>query len=38
MGAASFESKTLEGAGHLFPFDARSAETASIVQEWMQKS
>ena len=33
--AASFDSKMLAGAGHLFPFDNRSAETIALVTEWM---
>lgn len=36
-GALTFESKSLAGAGHLFPFDANGAETARIVREWMSK-
>jgi carboxylesterase len=38
MGAASFESKSIAGAGHLFPFDAYSAQAALIVREWMTKA
>jgi carboxylesterase len=38
MGVASFESKTMEGAGHLFPFDARSAEAAGLVREWFERA
>jgi len=33
--AASFDSRVLAGAGHLFPFDERASETISIVTEWM---
>ena len=33
--AASFDSRVLTGAGHLFPFDERAAETIAIVTEWM---
>ena len=33
--AASVDSRVLDGAGHLFPFDASAAETASIVRDWM---
>jgi carboxylesterase len=38
MGAAAFESRSLEGAGHLFPFDAHSAQAAGIVGEWMSRA
>jgi carboxylesterase len=37
MGAASFESRTIEGAGHLFPFDAHAAQSSAIVAEWMSR-
>jgi carboxylesterase len=37
-GAASFESRILEGAGHCFPFDERRAEASLIVKEWMTRS
>lgn len=33
--AASVEKVLLEGAGHLFPFDGRSAEAAALVRSWM---
>jgi carboxylesterase len=33
--AASVELVRLEGAGHLFPFDGRSAEAAGLVRDWM---
>jgi carboxylesterase len=33
--AASVELVRLEGAGHLFPFDGRSEETAGLVRDWM---
>ena len=36
-GAASFESKTLAGAGPLFPFDERAGEAAAVVRSWMEK-
>lgn len=36
--AASFEAKRLPGAGHLFPFDVRAAESAAIVREWMSRA
>ncbi len=36
-GAASFESKVLAGAGHLFPFDERAAEASALVTGWMAK-
>jgi fermentation-respiration switch protein FrsA (DUF1100 family) len=38
MGAASFESKSIAGAGHLFPFDAYSAQASDIVRAWMSKA
>lgn len=37
LGAASFEAKTIEGAGHLFPFDTYSAKACAIVREWMSR-
>lgn len=36
-GAASFEARKLAGAGHLFPFDERAAESSAIVREWMAR-
>lgn len=33
--AVSVEKVLLEGAGHVFPFDERSTEAASIVRNWM---
>lgn len=33
--AASVDAVRLEGAGHLFPFDEWSAETAALVRDWM---
>jgi carboxylesterase len=38
MGAASFEIKTIVGGGHIFPFDTRGEETASLVREWTVRS
>lgn len=35
--AASFESRVLEGAGHLFPFDERAEETAALVLDWITR-
>ncbi len=37
IGAASYDSASIEGAGHLFPFDAHSAKTAEIIGDWMPK-
>lgn len=34
IGASSLEIKTIVGGGHIFPFDARGEETASLVREW----
>ncbi len=36
-GAASFESRMLEGAGHSFPFDGDSERALSIVRDWIGK-
>lgn len=33
--AASFEKRSIEGAGHLFPFDADSGRTRALVAEWL---
>lgn len=38
VGAASFESRRIEGAGHLFPFDAHSSEASAIVAEWISRN
>lgn len=35
--AASFDSRVLPGAGHVFVFDERADETAEIVRTWMAK-
>jgi carboxylesterase len=35
---ASFEARTIVNGGHLFPFDAHSAETATIVKAWFSKA
>ncbi|MDP2791579.1 MAG: alpha/beta fold hydrolase [Rectinemataceae bacterium] len=33
--AASFDSRVIPGAPHVFPFDEHAAETVSLVLEWM---
>lgn len=33
--AASFDSRVIQGAPHIFPFDEHGAETVSLVLEWM---
>ncbi|MGB4586274.1 MAG: alpha/beta fold hydrolase [Rectinemataceae bacterium] len=33
--AASFDSRVIAGAPHVFPFDEHAAETVSLVLEWM---
>ena len=33
--AASFDSRVIAGAPHVFPFDMHAAETVSLVLEWM---
>jgi carboxylesterase len=35
VSAASVEGIVLKGAGHLFPFDERAAESSALVREWM---
>jgi esterase/lipase len=36
--SASCETRTIEGAGHLFPFDEHSAEACGIVREWLTRT
>jgi carboxylesterase len=37
LGAASFESRSIAGVGHLFPFEQGSAEACSIIKDWVGK-
>jgi carboxylesterase len=38
LGAASFDSKVLEGCGHKFPFEEGADEARAIVSEWLGKA
>lgn len=35
LGVASFQSRCIAGAGHLFPFEVGSAEACAIIEEWL---
>lgn len=37
VSAASFEVRRIEGAGHLFPFDAYSGQACSFIKEWLSR-
>jgi len=37
IGAASFEKVRLEGAGHIFPFDADSGRACALVRDWFTR-
>jgi carboxylesterase len=37
LGVASFESHSIAGVGHLFPFDQGSAEACAIIKDWVGK-
>lgn len=37
LGAASFESRSIAGVGHLFPFEEGSSEACAIIRDWLEK-
>jgi len=36
VNAASFESRTIEGAGHRFPFDGNSGDATRLLRDWIR--